>query len=832
MIPVSNEYRRQLIAGNRNWLIKVDMTLADGTILNLTNEHIWDNGIVLDEAISSNGTFDIGAAIVGSLKVVINNISGDFSLYDFYNATLTLWLGVEGDVDENDIQRYYRMGFYVVDVPTYNGSLITLNCLDNMTWFDIPFEEVTGITYPATAGTVVQAICTKVGVTLGTPTFPNYSNTHTRILTKPEQTLNCREVLQYIAQMCCCYCKIDTAGQLVLKWHDKNAIIGIHDYDGGTFSTTTTPYSDGDAVDGMLFDPWTTGTQFDGGTFEQLRDRAFISQNFEIEVSTDDVVITGCRVRNNTASDADKAYDELWVDSTLEQTHPRYVLIIDNNPFVTKAESAYIANIVGNTLAGLPVRGFTATSLADFSYETGDMATVVDFRGNRYYTWITHFTFTTNNSERFSCGVESIKKRKEQRFSGTVKTLAEANQNAADSLSAYDTAVKAMNDLGTNAVNFNEWVYPVGAKLGTSRTVWRYDGSSRTGTDADPKFPNSNSVFKITGDGVFVALRANGDIAADGTCTFSNGYDANSGTAILNTLFAKGINCNSIHAGTLTLGGTNNANGVCSVLDSNSAERVRLDVNGIKAVRGFIGNGSNGWTIQDTSIYNGCDSITSASNGTYVGTNGFRNKNGANVVTITSGGIDANHGSIGAWSINSDGLTNNANAWVKPMDISCGKYGAGTLIGMRGSNDHDGYLEVGVNSDDDYIHVHWDGITKKNNGTKLYAEWGSSDRRFKKNIKNLTLKESQDLISKCKPRKFEFKNEKGTRYGFIAQELLEVLDDSCGIEYGNYDKEDKETYHAIHYGDFVAPLCVIVNKQREEIDLLKQELAELKARMK
>ena len=92
--------------------------------------------------------------------------------------------------------------------------------------------------------------------------------------------------------------------------------------------------------------------------------------------------------------------------------------------------------------------------------------------------------------------------------------------------------------------------------------------------------------------------------------------------------------------------------------------------------------------------------------------------------------------------------------------------------------------------------------------------------------------ESQDLISKCKPRKFEFKNEKGTRYGFIAQELREVLDDSCGIEYGNYDKEDKETYHAIHYGDFVAPLCVIVNKQREEIDLLKQELAELKARMK
>ncbi len=83
MIPVSTEYRRQLTAGNRNWLIKVDMTLADNTVLHLTNEHIWDNGITLDNAISSDNSFDIGSAIVSSLKVVINNINGDYSQYDF-----------------------------------------------------------------------------------------------------------------------------------------------------------------------------------------------------------------------------------------------------------------------------------------------------------------------------------------------------------------------------------------------------------------------------------------------------------------------------------------------------------------------------------------------------------------------------------------------------------------------------------------------------------------------------------------------------------------------------------------------------------------------------
>ena len=104
MIPVSNEYRRQLISGNRNYVIKVNVTLEDGTPLVLTNEHIWDNGIVLDNAISSDSSFDIGCAIVGSLKVVIDNIKGNFSTYDFYNAKLTLYMGVEGDLDENDEQ--------------------------------------------------------------------------------------------------------------------------------------------------------------------------------------------------------------------------------------------------------------------------------------------------------------------------------------------------------------------------------------------------------------------------------------------------------------------------------------------------------------------------------------------------------------------------------------------------------------------------------------------------------------------------------------------------------------------------------------------------------
>ncbi len=153
MISTSTKYKQELIAGNRNYVAKVEMTLADNTPLTLTNEHIWEQGIVISQAISSDDTFDIGSAIVGSLKVVIDNISGAYNTYDFFNARLTLWLGVENDTDLGGNQIYYRIGFYVVDDTSYNGSLITLDCLDNMTWFDVPFSKVN---FPTTANTTAR----------------------------------------------------------------------------------------------------------------------------------------------------------------------------------------------------------------------------------------------------------------------------------------------------------------------------------------------------------------------------------------------------------------------------------------------------------------------------------------------------------------------------------------------------------------------------------------------------------------------------------------------------------------------------------------------------
>lgn len=869
MINTSAKYKQELIKGNRNYVAKVEITLVDNTILTLANENIWEQGIVISQAISSDDSFDVGSAIVGSLKVVIDNISGSYNTYDFMNAHLTLWLGVENDTDLGGNQIFYRIGFYVVDDTEYNGSLITLSCLDNMTWFDVPFSKVNfPTTSNTTAGQLVTAICSYVGVTLGTTQFPNYTTTIYRqsLLNLAENDYNCREILQFVAQKCCCYCKINTVGQLVLTWHDKQAIIGIHNYDGGSFSTHTTPYSDGDEVDGMLFNPWNQGVKYDGGQFTDLQNNVWLSQNFDIRVSTDDITVTGCVIRS-TLGQEDDHYDVIWVDSTLESTKPRYALVIENNPLILKAEAGNIANTVGNTLAYLPIRGFESHSLSDFSYETGDMATIVDFRGNVYYTWLTHFTFTINNSETFGCGVQSIRNRNESRFSTAVQTML----NADKVLSDYDKAVKAMNELAANAIGYKEYYYPSEATALDSRVTYRYNGSTiDTTIPSKPKFPNSTVVFQIAGDGVFVSRSKD----SQGYPVFDNGYDANSGTAILNLLYAQGISCSVVKSGRLSLGGSNQSiykNGELYVYDSNNAEvghwtrdgisvktgtitlgnktsltdnntgvyigssGIALGVNPtfkvtdageLTAKRGYIGNGANGWTIQDTSIYNGCSAIDSNNSGTYVGTNGFCNKSGTNVVTITDGGISANHGSIGGFDITADALGD--------------KLGSSNCVGMKSGDKLFAWNPSG------YTYIKWDEIYKKNghiiveNGgdelsithENIYCDahgnvaWEGSDRKLKKNIKNLTLEEAQNLIYSVRPRKYEFKSEKGQRYGFIAQELRDILEDNSGIEF-----ECNEIKN-IHYSDFIAPLCLIVNDQQKEIDLLKQEVADLKARVK
>lgn len=287
---------------------------------------------------------------------------------------------------------------------------------------------------------------------------------------------------------------------------------------------------------------------------------------------------------------------------------------------------------------------------------------------------------------------------------------------------------------------------------------------------------------------------------------------ANLGTMTAGNIDARKVSITNLNASNITSG----------AIDANlittgymSASRIRT---GNIESENYDNNGSGGYSAAGTrfDLDNGAIKsknfkITSSGNASF------------------KGEITSSSGKIGPWTINSSGLSNSddgVGAWIKPLEISCGAHGA-TLVKMLGKKSGSGYLSVEVNADSDFVRVYTDKIQKKTSSGTVSVQWNESDRRLKKNIEDLTLTEAIDLINNVLPRKFEMKDKPGIRYGFIAQEVRKVLDDNCAIEFST--SEDEDDYRAVHYDDFVAPLCMLVKKQQEEIDDLKERLAKLES---
>lgn len=233
MIDVSSEFRDKLNNGNCNYLSYADITLKDGTTLNLTNDDIWNGGVTIEDAVSS-GTFEVGSVVINQCTIVINNIYDKFTKYDFKEAVVRAQLGTDLNETEFDIYaddetessytpriEKIKKGVYTVDDTKYNGSIITLTCIDNMGKFDRAYSE-SKLEYPATLKTIVMDACDICGVTLNTPDF---SHGDYIINTRPtDAAVTFREVIAWCGQISGNYCRCNVNGQLELKWFNQSLL--------------------------------------------------------------------------------------------------------------------------------------------------------------------------------------------------------------------------------------------------------------------------------------------------------------------------------------------------------------------------------------------------------------------------------------------------------------------------------------------------------------------------------------------------------------------------------------------------------------------------------
>lgn len=547
MLNVSAKWQRAVMLDNNiNVNCFADIVTTNGEKIPISDSELWANGFEVNDSTSSNGTFTIGALIAGKLKIKLNNIYEDYSKYDFDKASVTAY--VSKSFSDGTTEKL-KIGEYRVNETSYDGSLITLTCLDNINNFNREYDS--NLSYPTTAYEVVRDACIKCDVPFTMARFDN-SDYVINEIPSDNQKLTYGQVIAYILQLSGLWGKCGHDGELLIEWYDMSQF-GSQNYNGGTFSTKTTPYSDGDSVDGGNFTDYSSGDSADGGTFTEARNYHNIYTQKDLNVATDDVVITGVKVTVTSKEDKTKDVNAL-------AGKEGYVVSISDNPFISADKAQTVANYIFKKIGGMRFRPLDATLLSNPLIESGDVALVTDRKQNTYSCFISNRTFTVGSGTKISCDAENASRNSADKFSSETKAVVQARKVAQAQLSVYDKQMQLLTQLMSQS-------------LGLFKTEQvQEDGSIIYIMHNKADLNSSNIQWKMTANGLAVSN--------DYGKTWKAGVDKD-GNAVFNIMSAIGINFDWAHGGTLTLGGENNTNGKQYVKDANGKTLVTLDNKGI-----------------------------------------------------------------------------------------------------------------------------------------------------------------------------------------------------------------------------------------------------------
>lgn len=552
MLNVSAKWQRAVMLDKDiNVNCFADIVTASGEEVPISDSKLWANGFEVNDSTSSSSTFTIGALIVGKLKIKLNNIYEDYSKYDFDKASVTAY--VSKSFSDGTTEKL-KIGEYRVSETSYDGSLITLTCLDNVNNFNREYDS--NLSYPTTAYEAVRDACIKCDVPFTMARFDN-SDYVINEIPNDNQKLTYGQVIAYILQLSGLWGKCGHDGELLIGWYDMSQF-DSQSYDGGTFSTKTTPYSDGDTLNGGNFTDYSSGDIADGGTFTESRNYHNVYTQKDLNVATDDVVITGVKVIVTSKEDKTKDVNAL-------AGKEGYVVSISDNPFISADKAQTVANYIFKKIGGMRFRPLDATLLSNPLIESGDVALVTDRKQNTYSCFISNRTFTVGSGTKISCDAENASRNSADKFSNETKAIVQARKVAQTQLSVYDKQMQLLTQLMSQS-------------LGLFKTEQvQEDGSIIYIMHNKADLNSSNIQWKMTANGMAVS--------SDYGKTWNAGIDKD-GNAVFNIMSAIGINFDWAHGGTLTLGGENNVDGKQYVKDSKGNILITLDNRGITLASG------------------------------------------------------------------------------------------------------------------------------------------------------------------------------------------------------------------------------------------------------
>lgn len=850
MLNVSAKWQRAVMLDNDiNVNCFADIFTASGEKIPISDSELWANGFEVNDSTSSNGTFTIGALIAGKLKIKLNNIYEDYSKYDFDKASVTAY--VSKSFSDGTTEKL-KIGEYRVSETSYDGSLITLTCLDNINNFNREYDS--NLSYPTTAYEVVRDACIKCDVPFTMARFDN-SDYVINEIPSDNQKLTYGQVIAYILQLSGLWGKCGHDGELLIGWYDMSQF-DSQNYNGGTFSTKTTPYSDGDSVDGGTF-KYSDGDSADGGTFTEARNYHNIYTQKDLNVATDDVVITGVKVIVTSKEDETK-------DVNVLAGKEGYVISITDNPFIPADKAQAVANYIFKKIGGMRFRPLDATLLSNPLIESGDVALVTDRKQNTYSCFISNRTFTVGSGTKISCDAENASRNSADKFSNETKAVVQARKVAQAQLSVYDKQMQLLTQLMSQS-------------LGLFKTEQvQEDGSIIYIMHNKADLNSSNIQWKMTANGMAVS--------SDYGKTWNAGVDKD-GNAVFNVMSAIGINFDWAHGGTLTLGGENNVSGVQYVRDAKGKTLVILD--------------NKGLTL-DSSVKIAWDNVAEATAKVTQITKDTVTTNYVNALSVKAGSVDAeditgttitgknivggtidigngvfvvdNDGKVTASNFNMSGgsialdgnlsnstidLTatdnsgNNYELWMNGAVLRIVKNGENliTLYGTTGSigaqtmyaqeiqsdkfrEPNRGYAMCGDATGHTY-HCGWNGGALSFQVDTTWV-WSSSDKRLKKNIKAIN-QDYIDAVSSVDLFQYNLNrqgySDKPLYFGAMAQDIIENLkdkghaDENLNMIFKNKVTSDDDTlYYGMNYEQFI---ILRLAGDEQKIDKMQKRIDEL-----
>lgn len=512
MRKVTSDFKNQIERDNRNYYEWVDITLKDGTVLNLTNKNIWNSGIKIEDAVSDTSEFQIGTAIINKATVTLNNLYDDFTDYDFDEAKIVIYIGYNIDntilyrvlqdttgknildstgneivtlVNGSIVEKVKMFTGTVVNSPYQNSSLITLTCEDNMLLFDRDYSE-SKLIYPATRAQILRDACERCGVSLETLTFKNSGYV---VNTRPsDEKLTFRQVIAWTAQLGGQFLRCNSDGKLFCGWYD------LKNYEA-------------DTVNEEYFD--------------------VIASNSSVTVNSEDVIITGIQV---TAYQENQSEEEAADTSLYGKTG--YVIAIADNKLIEKGTASTVAAMIGEQVTGMRFRPFSASTLNNPTYEAGDICIIKDRKGVSYKSFITSSTFQVGKYHTVQCGAKSAAKNSSKQYSVFSQAQVENRKNFQREKTERERITEEFN----NALKNASGMYPTEVK--------QEDGSTILYVHDKKTLKDSKNVFKITSDAV--------GFSTDGGKTYPFGFTI-TGDFITRILYTIGINADYINTGTFTV---------------------------------------------------------------------------------------------------------------------------------------------------------------------------------------------------------------------------------------------------------------------------------------